>query len=566
MKAQGKILKALVVVAVFTSVLYRAKGYEPSGPANSYNRFVPGLSTRAEILGQLGKAPIEVEGRDDLRYPSAGRPELNDRLYFSKGKLELVTSASPDLRYPSRDRIIQTLGPPEAQTIFQTQQYLDYTQRGLRFICAASGKTTGVLYFPPHPRRVPEGYPNEHINLSRKLPDTDPSAAPADFRVGAARISIAPGTFEKLTGNPRLKPFLAEDLFARAAVFQRGDYQIALVGVDVFGMGSWDVDEIRSRLANKGFRNVVVAMSHTHANVDTIGFYGYYPKDYVKQIVEKTVEAVLRAAAKLQPVSTMRMGSVEMPMDGGRVVDLIRNGRDPGVIDPTVNVLQVKGADGRPIVNLIHLACHPEVIRLETKGGLSPDYVGTLCTDVSRELGGDTVFLNGALGGMITPDTRFRDQKAAEGMGHALARYVIQAAQGAKPTGQWDLWMHRRTVEYPITGEAVVSFLKHTPAPIDFHQGRVATEMNVLWIGDAQFVTVPGELLPDIGFEIVAKMTGRIRGIIGLANNELGYLIPSFDFRAGGYEERTGPGAAGGEITRSVGLELAPLMPPNRRG
>jgi len=147
-------------------------------------------------------------------------------------------------------------------------------------------------------------------------------------------------------------------------------------------------------------------------------------------------------------------------------------------------------------------------------------------------------------------------------MGHALAGFVVEASHAAKPTSHWNLWMHRRTVEYPITGETVVEFMKHTPGPIDYHQGRVTTEMNVLWIGDAQFVTVPGELLPDIGFEIVAKMTGRIRGIIGLANNEMGYLIPSFDFRAGGYEERTGPGAAGGEITRTVGLELAPLTPP----
>ena len=56
-------------------------------------------------------------------------------------------------------------------------------------------------------------------------------------------------------------------------------------------------------------------------------------------------------------------------------------------------------------------------------------------------------------------------------------------------------------------------------------------------------------------------MTGRLRVIVGLANGQLGYLIPSFDVRAGGYEERTGPGAAGGEITRSVGLELAVKRP-----
>jgi hypothetical protein len=53
--------------------------------------------------------------------------------------------------------------------------------------------------------------------------------------------------------------------------------------------------------------------------------------------------------------------------------------------------------------------------------------------------------------------------------------------------------------------------------------------------------------------------------IVGLTNDEFGYLIPSYDFRMGEYEERTGPGAAGGEITRSVGLELAPLRPTSAK-
>src|SRR5205823_13847578 len=104
-------------------------------------------------------------------YPSDGRPELNDRIFFEGETLRMVTSGSPDPRYPTRERIEQTFGPPEAQTLFQTQQYLDYTSKGLRFICGGDGKTTGVIYFAPRHRRVPEGYPNERIDLRRTLPE-----------------------------------------------------------------------------------------------------------------------------------------------------------------------------------------------------------------------------------------------------------------------------------------------------------------------------------------------------------------------------------------------------------
>jgi hypothetical protein len=44
------------------------------------------------------------------------------------------------------------------------------------------------------------------------------------------------------------------------------------------------------------------------------------------------------------------------------------------------------------------------------------------------------------------------------------------------------------------------------------------------------------ELLPEIGFEILARMTGYPRMIVCLANEELGYIIPGYDFNEKTYE------------------------------
>jgi hypothetical protein len=561
------IASALAVTAIWGAVLWHHSWAAAPTAANAYQGLVPGHSALSDVVAKLGRSPIETTSETDLRYPVAGQRDLSDRLYFRDNKLALVTAASPDPRYPTRDRIIEQFGKPEAEITFQTQAYLDYTEQGLRFICDTAGRTTGVLYFAPQPRRIPEGYPNVHVDLRRT--DSDPRTAvtpPADFLVGAAQVSIAPQSFDGIAPDTKDKPtHLAEDLFARAVVFQRGDNRVVFIGLDVFGMGMWDVDTVRDRLREKDFPNVVVAMSHTHANVDTIGFYGHYPAEYVQRILAQAEQAVVEAAKNLVPVAELKVGSVEMPLAGGRVVNLIRNGRDPGVVDPTVSIVQAIGKDGRPIANLVHLACHPEVIRLRDTRGLSPDFVGTLCNDVTRELGGQTVFLNGSLGGMLTPDTRFRTQAAAEEMGHALAKFAVAAAQNAVPSETYDVWLHRRPVEYPVTAEAIVKYLEQAAPKDAFPQHRIRTEMNLVWIGDAQFITIPGELLPDLGLEIMSKMPGKLRLIVGLANAELGYLIPSYDFRDGGYEERTGPGAAGGAITRSVGLELAPILPPSRQ-
>ncbi|MEO1982196.1 MAG: hypothetical protein ABGZ24_16900, partial [Fuerstiella sp.] len=529
----------------------------------TYRGLPIGTTSKQNVITSLGLSSIKTGHADDLRYPVAGSDSLNDRLYFRAGKLALVTAASGDDRYPNRQTIEAEFGRPEAQVLFQTQQYLDYTEHGLKFICAADGTTTGIISFVPQPPRVPSDCPNVSIDLRRTKSQERPHVEKTcRIRVGTAERSIAPTVFADLLANGRGETLdLAEDLLARVVVFERDGRKVVFAGLDVFGLGPWDIDRLRTSLASKGYTNVIVAMSHTHANVDTIGFYGHYPKQYAQHILAQTEAAVLEAAANLKSVQRLQTGTTEMPLAGGRVVDLIRNGRDPGLVDPTVSILQAIGNDGVPLVNVINLACHPEVIRLERTRSLSPDFVGALCKEVTARLGGQTVFLNGALGGMLTPDTRFRTNEAATKMGIALAEFVVTAAQKTVPCQSDILSIETRSIELPITGESVAQFLENAPQPVQMRNGRIRTDMNVIWVGDAQFITVPAELLPDIGFEIMQAMSGRLRAIVGLANGELGYLVPSFDFREDGYEERTGPGLEAGQIVRQTGLELAAQTP-----
>jgi len=532
----------------------------PSIAQPRYRGLSIGDATVADVIDHLGPPSIKTGHAEDLRYSVEGSPALHDRLYFQNGKLALVTAASVETQYRDRQSIERAFGKPEAQVLFQSQQYLDYTTKGLKFICDSSGATTGVISFQPRSRRVPADSPNADIDLRRQqlASDLDAEKHASRMRVGTAQLSIAPKSFADLLADGRGSQLtLAEDLLARVVVFERNGEKVVLAGLDVFGLGPWDISKLRRSLAEKGFPNVIVAMSHTHANVDTIGFYGHYPKKYAQHVVSQTEAAVLAADKSLAPVRNLRCGSVEMPLAGGRVIDLIRNGRDPGLVDPTVSVLQAIASDGRPIVNIVNLACHPEVIKIDRTKALSPDYVGALCQKVTVELGGQTVFLNGALGGMLTPDTRFRSAEAAREMGLKLAEFAITAAEGATVCRSDRLSCDTQSVDLPVDGEAVSAFLENAPGPVDFRNGRVKVDMSAVWIGDAQFITVPGELLPDIGFEFMEQMTGRLRSVVSLANGELGYLVPGFDFRDDGYEERTGPGKEAAQVIRRTGLKLA---------
>lgn len=69
-------------------------------------------------------------------------------------------------------------------------------------------------------------------------------------------------------------------------------------------------------------------------------------------------------------------------------------------------------------------------------------------------------------------------------------------------------------------------------------------------------MTLPGELLPEISFEIQEKMTGFPRILVGLCNDELGYIIPEYDFRSDEYEESMSQGPATAPIVRETAIRM----------
>jgi hypothetical protein len=87
-------------------------------------------------------------------------------------------------------------------------------------------------------------------------------------------------------------------------------------------------------------------------------------------------------------------------------------------------------------------------------------------------------------------------------------------------------------------------------------RGRVVTEMFYLRLGEAEIVTIPGELFPELSFEILERMSGYPRMLVGLANDELGYLIPGHDFNAGDYEEGMSVGPAAGPMVRDQAIRM----------
>jgi hypothetical protein len=177
-----------------------------------------------------------------------------------------------------------------------------------------------------------------------------------------------------------------------------------------------------------------------------------------------------------------------------------------------------------------------------------------MCQQIRADGGGQAVFLNGAVGGMISGDNKARTHEEAKVTGLGLAALVKDLAATAQQPATFKFSVEKKDAVFPMTNPRFMP-LYAARGGLDKDR-RVATEMALITLGEAQLVTLPGELLPEVSFEILAKMSGFPRILIGLANDEIGYIIPDYDFRADGYEETMSQGKDTAPAVRDTALKL----------
>jgi hypothetical protein len=532
-------------------------------PPLTYQGLIPGVSSLAEVREKLGAPWHEARWYDTkMLYPVPGRPRHFDAVHLEArdaktGTLGNVEAVSVPEGWETWSRVREKLGPPEFYLEFHRQALADYSKSGLRFVFDHSERTIGIAYVPHGRARVHDG---GRRFLSLRHSKQGPRPTPAmpgkldGLRAGAVEVDITPTKAALGPAAAEAEFSVRDPIKARCAVLERGELRVALVGADLFGLSRSEVLPIEEALREHGIDHLLLATSHNHAAPDTIGIYGFFPAEYIALVQKRIREGVLAAVASARPVKEWRAASDELALDGARVSGLFRNARNPGIVDPQIAVLQAIGADDRPIVTFVHFACHVEGLEKGPQEA-SADFPGVLCDKLSRDLGGVAVFLNGAIGGMVSGDTAARTQEEARIAGERLAEEVKRILSFAVPPTTMQFDVSRRRVEIPLTNAKLHLFIKSAGRRA-LHQGRLATEMFLLRLGDAEIVTMPGELLPELSFEILEEMQGYPRMIVGLVNDEVGYLIPAYDFNADQYEESMSPGPAAGPVVRDQAIRM----------
>jgi hypothetical protein len=340
--------------------------------------------------------------------------------------------------------------------------------------------------------------------------------------------------------------------------------------------------------------HLIVASTHDHEGPDTLGLWGPGPlqsgidEKYMAWLRERITQTAVQSVHSMQP-ARLTLGRDDHPL----LALLQSDSRPPYVKDPYLFVMRLASAsDGEPIADLINWSDHPETLGGENTE-ITADYPHWLCLYVEAHLGGTAIFLNGSIGGLLStngssvalqdPDTgevaADNTWRKAELFGETLGRLAERAVRGGESVSVDSIAFRGTTILSPMHNDHFRAALaagvfggrkplytngqldpsamaKEVPGlgKLKFATGQdVQTEVSYIRLlaGGrvmAEIVTVPGEIYPelvnggitrypgadypDAPFEpaIRPHLKSRYQFIFGLANDELGYIIPKAEY------------------------------------
>ncbi len=400
--------------------------------------------------------------------------------------------------------------------------------------------------------------------------DCAPRATSEYFSLGFAKAPILPDDIDKkkyyIAGYGENKPAQGVlDVPHTHAVWiddHSGHGGIVLVSIDNVGMLNSDVNKIRARLCEfsklTGCRSINIVSTHNHAGIDTMGNWGPLPfsgKDpkYMELVFSQTVKAVEKAYESRKK-GQLYLGKIEVP-------DMQEDIRTPIVYSKTLTRLRFAPDDGSKDTYIINFASHSESLQGCNKL-VSADFPCYLRERIYEKTGCETLYCVGAIGGMISMDIpneqEIKDSgsdfsESTKSIGKKLAEYAL-AVKNETPLKP-KIGCLRQEVYFKA--ENTILLLAAKTGIIEAEDLRFAdgsgfaikSEISYLEIDSLKILLLPCEIFPELvyggylgceesgtgfGEEINPTPLREIVGddvmIIGLANDELGYVVPPNDF------------------------------------
>ncbi len=401
--------------------------------------------------------------------------------------------------------------------------------------------------------------------------------------VGVGKRSITPNPLLPVSGGMGPTQPAREkrgELMARAVYLQRGRVKVVIVGLDLLGFPGVLGDRVRARVPRVPGTSILIGATHTHSAPDCYAFpdgSGGHTGElaYMERVCILTAEAINEAIEASQPAH-LKITTGEAQ---GRIA---YNYYAPDLYDRRMSVIQALTPEGKTIATLVNYAIHPEVLGNEV-GILSPDLCGPLCERLEERAGGMAIFMNSAQGGMVTADNRLLDQpkdtlrgywedartwEECLRIGKTMADEALRMVGSASRQESPSLLCRSKQVTFPVQSPELWQVVSNSPLHYPHSKDHtIQACLNLVNLGDAQILTIPGEALPNIGFYLKRKMRGAHNLLFGLTNDAFGYILTKVDFQSFPryeYVSRTSLGEQTGEILIEKCLELVKTSPAPR--
>lgn len=427
--------------------------------------------------------------------------------------------------------------------------------------------------------------------------------------IGFAEADITPALGAKPIylagfGQNRKATAILDPLKVRAMVLRNAGKTIAIAVADVVGLFLPTVEHIRAKLPN--FDYVLISSTHNHHGPDTMGLWGASPfssgidAEYQQRLESATVQAIRDAEKSLRPTSA-RIGRISCSQ-------LLHDSRPPMVKHDELVTLQfVDPTTAKTIGIVVQWNCHPET--LDSKNTrISSDFVGVTVQELKARHQCPVVYMTGTVGGLMTSmhvDVRDeRGDRLAEGSvekalhyGKLVAAKASESLSQSRPIRLTPITVRSRAIALPVDNRLFIAAkafkvidrpVERWTDPLSQHgksvdgstdRGAIRSEIAYCQFGELSVAVIPGEIYPELVLgrvqdpvdpaadypdapvepAIYPQMPGPYRMIVGLGNDELGYILPKRQWDEKPpftYGQKKAPY---GEVN-SLGPETAPLL------
>jgi hypothetical protein len=423
------------------------------------------------------------------------------------------------------------------------------------------------------------------------------------LRAGVAAVNIDPQVGGSLAGSftEGRSRDIHDSLQVKTVVFDNGNTRISLSLVDVCVLPPGVAQAARKAIESEAgipAVNAALCCTHTHSAPTTMHLFQARPDPgYLDFLTRRIVDSARIAVARLEPARLgfgygredriafnrryeLKPGTVPPNPFGG--IDRVKTNpgignpnviRAVGPIDPTVGVLSVQRADGKPLALVGNYSLH--YVGGVPGGHVSADYFAWWAAGMARRMGigsgpGDPPFVamltNGAQGDINNIDVlKGRNERAAPysriaEVANVLAdetarvleriRYSDEAELGASQ--EWlELGVRLPTADELKAARKLLAaaapagkqltqaehiYARETVIMAETFKPTERVPVQALRIADTALVPFSGEPFVELGLEVRKKSPIRNQFLIGLSNDHVGYIPTVEAHEQGGYE------------------------------